>query len=188
MSILRQFTYKPLLIAGLICIPFLIGAQANKKGKSAAKAGAPAAPVSDTDFKAMGAPMPNLRVVYPGKAEYSTENLKNDANLFLMLFNPTCEHCEDMTISIEKNLDLFKKSHVLLVAAPTMGPYLEFFENGTRIKNYPQIKYGLDSSDIINRIFIYEMLPQINVYNADRKLIKTFHSIEDIDSLKPYIQ
>lgn len=186
MSILRQFTYKPLLIAGLISIPFLIDAQSRKKNAAPVKAQAPY--VSDTNFKEMGAPMPNLRVVYPNKVEYTSADLKNDANLIMMLFNPTCEHCEDMTFAIEKNIDLFKNSHVLLIAAPTMGPYLEYFENGTRVKNFPKIKYGLDSSDIINRLFTFEMLPQVNVYNADRKLIKTFTGITEIDSLKPYIQ
>jgi hypothetical protein len=105
-----------------------------------------------------------------------------------MMFNPTCEHCEDMTFAIEKNIDLFKNSHILLVAAAGMGPYLEFFENGTRVRNFPKIKLGLDSSNFINRTFIYESLPQINIYSPDRKLLKTFSGITTIDSLKPYIQ
>jgi len=188
MSIRKQFSTKHLLLAALICVPFLIEAQGTsrtkKRSHNTQDTVAPAGP----NYKAIGAPMPPLRAVYPKKAVYTSEILKNDANLFVMMFNPTCEHCEDMTFAIEKNIDLFQKSHILLMAAPAMGPYLEFFENGTRVKNFPKIKLGLDSSDFINRTFIYESLPQINVYSADRKLLKTFTGITTIDSLKPYIQ
>lgn len=184
----RQFTPRPLLIASLICIPFLLEAQSGKKRKKEQFAEPARMAVSDTNFKIMGAPLPPIRVVYPQKVEYTNESLKNDANLIVMLFNPTCEHCEDMTIALEQNAKLFQKSNILLIAAEGMGPYLEFFENGTRVKNYPHIKYGLDSSNIINRIFNYEMLPQVNVYNAQHRLIKTFNGITEIDSLKPYIQ
>jgi hypothetical protein len=132
--------------------------------------------------------MPPLRVVYPNKAEYTDEGLKNNANLFVMMFHPTCEHCEEMGINLAKNIDLFKKSNILLIAGSAMAPYLEFYENGTKVNKYPKIKMGVDSSDFLNKTYLYEMLPQINIYDADRKLIKIFNGITTIDSLKPYIQ
>ena len=188
MSILRQFSTKHLLIAALICVPLLLDAQTttrtNKKAHDTQEAVAPAG----TDYKSIGSPMPPLRVVYPKKAVYTNQTLKNDANLFVMMFNPTCEHCEDMTFALEQNLELFKKSNIILIAGSAMGQHLEFFENGTKVQKYPKIKMGLDSSDFINRTFIYEPLPQINIYDADRKLLKTFTGITTIDSLKPYIQ
>ena len=192
MSILRQFSKKQLLFASLICIPFLLEAQITNRTKKRKHDPAPSAQAQSAtpgmDYKSPGAPMPELRVVDPKKAVYTGETLKNDANLFIMMFNPTCEHCEDMTFALKENIDLFKKSHIVLVAAPGMGPYLEFFENGTRVRNYPKIKLGLDSAGFINNTFIYDQLPQINVYDADRRLLKTFTGITTIDSLKPYIQ
>jgi hypothetical protein len=189
MSMFRQITSRPLLVAALVCLPLLIDAQSGKKSKKAISPYEPNySAVTDTNYRIMGAPLPPLRIVYPQKVVYTNDSLKNDANLILMLFNPTCEHCEDMTIALEKNIGLFQKSHIMLVAAEGMAAYLEFFENGTRVKNFPKIKYGLDSSNIVNNLFNYEMLPQINVYNANRRLIKTFNGLEEIDSLKPYIQ
>src|SRR5688572_1746824 len=76
------------------------------------------------DFKELGAPMPPLRM-YTREGTYLTNNdLKNDANLILMLFNPTCEHCEDQTAIFKKNLSLFRNSKIVLMAASGMGPYL----------------------------------------------------------------
>src|SRR5688500_16543958 len=152
MSIARQFTKKHLVIAALICIPLLSLADAkrDKKNKRAIAA-APSAAKADTGrYKAIGAPMPPLRVVYPKKAVHTTETVANDANLFVMMFNPTCEHCEEMTFAFRNNIGLFKKSHILLMAAPGMGNYLEYFENNTKLKATPKIMMGLDSSNFIN--------------------------------------
>ena len=188
MSILRQFSTKHLLIAALISVPLVLNAQTTKRTKGKPHDKQEKVGSFEPNYKEIGAPMPPLRVVYPKKAVYTTTSLQNDANLFVMMFNPTCEHCEDMAFALEKNLDLFQKSHIVLIAASGMGQHLEFFENGTKVQNYPKIKMGLDSSDFINRTFIYEQLPQINIYNAERRLLKTFTGITTIDSLKPYIQ
>jgi len=140
------------------------------------------------DYKLMGAPLPEMRVVYPKKSTYTGANFQNKANLFVMLFNPTCEHCEAMARDMAKHIELFKKSQIILMAAPMMVPYLEYFENTTKVQNFPKIKYGVDSAEFINKTFTYEGLPQVNIYNADRKLIKTYTGLENIDSLKAYIQ
>ena len=159
----------------------------GKDKKQIAPLPPPALPVS-IDYHNVGAPMPPIRIVTSAGEVYTEDKLSNGANLFVMLFNPTCEHCEDMTAALEKNIRLFKQSNIVLMAAPTMLPYLAGFENGLRTKDYPLLKIGLDSARFIDRTFNYENLPQINIYGADRKLIKTFSGIETIDSLKAYIQ
>ncbi len=140
------------------------------------------------DYKALNSPMPPMRVVYPKKAVYTDRSFNNKANLFVVMFNPTCEHCEELTAHVRKDIKRFDKSQIVLMAAPGMGAYLEYFENNTKIGNTPQIHVGLDSSEFINKTFNYSGLPQVNIYNADRKLIRVFNGIETIDSLKPFIQ
>ncbi|MBS1645149.1 MAG: hypothetical protein JST36_08950 [Bacteroidetes bacterium] len=148
----------------------------------------PSQQAAKVDYKLMGAAMPEMRVVYPKKGSYTEHSFQNKANLFVMLFNPTCEHCEAMARDMAKHIDLFKQSQIVLMAAPMMVPYLEYFENTTKVQNFPKIKYGVDSAEFINKTFTYEGLPQVNIYNADRKLIKTYTGLENIDSLKAYIQ
>jgi hypothetical protein len=46
---------------------------------------------------------------------------------------------------------------------------------------------GIDSSGLVNQTFLYKLLPQVNVYNKERKLEKVFFSDVPIDSLKSYI-
>lgn len=163
------------------------GLQIGKKKKAIPEPLAPT-PLEVGDFHTIGSTMPKLRVVSATGAVYTDADLKNDANLFVMMFNPTCEHCEDMTRAIEKDVALFRNSNIVLLAAPGMGPYLEYFDKTTKYTQFPALKVGLDSAKFIDRTFNYETLPQVNVYDKNRVLIKSFSGITTLDSLKPYIQ
>jgi thiol-disulfide isomerase/thioredoxin len=149
------------------------------------------------DYKQMGAPMPafllipflnNVKRVTSGKETFTNTDLDNGANLFVMMFNPTCSHCQDETVTIEKNIALFKKSKVVLLANMIMKSYLDDFVKAVNLDEYPSIYLGLDSMGFINNTYLYQALPQINIYNGDRMLIKTYTGEVAIDSLKKYIQ
>jgi thiol-disulfide isomerase/thioredoxin len=116
------------------------------------------------------------------------KDFDNGANLFVMMFNPTCSHCEDMTVMFEKNMALFKKTKIVLLATMMMKDYLPDFVNMLHVQDYPFIKAGLDSSGFINNVFLYQTLPQINIYNAERRLLKTYAGEVPMDTLKKYIE
>ncbi len=124
-----------------------------------------------------------------GEMKYiSSKQLDNGYNLFVMMFNPTCSHCEDETQLLEKNMDLFKNTNVVLLANKVMKPYLPNFTKTFKIDDYPKMHIGADSLGFIDKVFLYQALPQINIYSGDRKLLKTFTGEVSIDSLKQYIQ
>ncbi len=158
------------------------------KRKKAIPEPLPPLPQTVADFHNLGSPMPRIRLVAAKGVIFTDSMLKNDANIFVMMFHPTCEHCEDMTRVLEANIALFKSSHIVLMAAPMMGPYMDFFEKNTRHAQYPKLMVGLDSAGFVDRTFNYVALPQINIYDKERKLIKTFSGLGAIDSLRPYIQ
>lgn len=122
------------------------------------------------------------------KGYLTNEDLDNGANLFLMMFNPTCSHCEEATIQLGRNADLFDRSKVVLMANPAMKYYFNDFNVFTHQDEYPFMLMGADSTDCVGKLFLYKPLPQINIYDADRKLIKIFNGDIAIDSLKQYIQ
>lgn len=185
---------KLLIIICLLGTVFIAFAQKReKKTKKGPLQTATSADTAIINYKEIGAPMPPLKVtVYKGKdagKEIITDkDVANKANLFVMMFNPTCGHCQEETQLIEKNIFLFKESHIVLLAAPTMDSYMDFYDNTTKFTQYPSIKVGLDNSDFITKTFNYVGLPQINIYDKNRKLIKIFNSDTPLDSLKPYIQ
>ena len=173
------------------------------------------------DYKQMGAPMPDFKVLLCGDTSAKTngagngttenprqarrrkkrdgeaakgdvyltnKDVDNHANLFVMMFNPTCSHCEDETALLEKNIFLFNKSQIILMAQPGMKQYIPDFTKRLHTVEYPSIHVGMDSADFINKVFVYGMLPQINIYDHDRKLLRTFNGGVKIDSLKKYIE
>jgi len=189
----RSMQRKLLIIVCLLGTVFIAFGQPDKKGDKKKEAtGTPASDTVKTNYKIIGAPMPPIKMtVYlgaQGKEILTDKDVANDANLFVMMYNPTCGHCQEETQLLEKNIFLFKKSHILLMAAPAMDTYMDFFENITKVSQYPSIKSGLDNSGFIDKTFNYTGLPQINIYDKNRKLLKMFNSDTPLDSLKPYIQ
>ena len=121
--------------------------------------------------------------------QYITEDdLNNGANLFVMMFNPTCSHCQDETAIIKTNIALFHKTQLALIANPQMKQYLPDFVNLLHVLDYPSMHVGIDSTGFIDKVFLFQMLPQIKIYNHNRKLIKTYNGEVAIDSLRKYIE
>ena len=143
---------------------------------------------SEIDYKEVGAPIPDFIVKSSQTPKLITnKDFQSKDNMFLMIFNPTCSHCEDMTELLEKNMALLNKTKILMVATPGMVPYMETFQKNHHIDQYPNIQIGIDSGHLIDRTFLYKMLPQINIYNKDRRLIKTFCGDTPIDSFKSFL-
>lgn len=173
-----------------------------------------AKPVEKINYELIGSPMPSLLMVtfdtaietdhkkhkkhkmhedfmtspYNTKM-YTDGHFNNNANLIVMMFNPTCGHCENETDDLIKNIDLFRKTKVILLANSGMKSYMPNFIKNHKIQDYPNvITLGIDSTDFIKETFLYQALPQINIYSADRKLLKTYTGNVSIDTLKKYIQ
>jgi hypothetical protein len=155
------------------------------KDTSTARKDSVAATTSAGKKKKKG-PVPNM-LQAPEKV-VTNEDVNNGANLFIMLFNPTCGHCEDETAMLQKNIGLFKKSKFLMMVNPVMMPYLSDFVNRLHLADYPLFTVGADSAGYVNNVFLYQALPQINIYNAERKLLKVYAGEVSIDTLKQYIQ
>lgn len=170
------------------------------------------------DYKVPGTTMPSFLLIVPGDSSWKNEakgsskkdvkaiakdgegrqqtvekhmtskEFDNGANLFVMLFNPTCSHCEEETNMLEKNIGLFKKSKLVLMANKVMKPYMADFIKSNHTNEYAPIYVGTDSLGFIDQVFLYQALPQINIYDSDRKLLKIFSGEVSIDSLAKYIQ
>lgn len=150
------------------------------------------------DYKKPGAPMPTLYLVdgrdslmateSPCRPTLTNSDFDNDANLFVMMFNPTCSHCQEETKMLESNIGLFKKSKLILVANKGMKSYLPDFMKQFKTDEFKAISIGADSTNFIDNIYLYSALPQIDIYDRHRKLIKSFAGEVGIDSLKAYIQ
>jgi hypothetical protein len=177
---------KLLILVCLTSTMTVAFAQKKKKGKGKEEQNTAAVPA--INHKEVGAPMPSIRLVTKQLKVVTDKDVKHDGPMFVMLFNPTCDHCITTANIIRKHEELFKNTKMLLMATPNQITNLQYFEDLT---HYPQSKLltvGVDSAGFIDRTYTYSALPQINVYDKDRKLVRIFNGEPTIDSLKPYIE
>lgn len=138
-------------------------------------------------YREVGSILPSLRVIDTLKHEYSEADFSNKHHFFVFLFNPTCGHCIKMAKLVNDNKDMFRKNNVLFMAGPAMMPYLPSFYQASGLDIKGDIKVGIDSASAVDRLYQYRMLPQINIYDKDRRLIKVYYGDVALDSLKKYI-
>lgn len=173
---------KLLIVGSLLLFAMVAFAQKGRKKKNAT------AEYTGTNHTAVGAALPTIRFYRRDGAMITNEDLKAKVPTVIMLFNPTCEHCEDQARLFQKNLSKFSDANLLLMAADRLGPYLVHFVNATGSDKFPSLQIGVDSSEYINKTFRYEGLPQINIYNKQQKLVKIFSGITSVDSLQRYME
>lgn len=200
-----------LLLSCGLCLPVLTFSQTNTNKKQTELS------TTNIDYKQIGSPMPELlfwsyidtsttksnipsdkkkkkrssvNVSALAKEMYeliNAEDLGKEGNLLVMMFNPTCSHCEEMASLLENNVEWFKNSRLVMLATPVMKPYVPDFADRHHVLKYPVMKIGCDSSDFVQKTFLYQTLPQINIYNKERKLIKIYSGDVPADSLKKYL-
>lgn len=143
-------------------------------------------PKTSGEYIDIGASLPRIKAVDGKLKVYTAADFMNHHNFFVFLFNPTCGHCINMTKMIGKNSEVFKNNHILFLANSQMLPYFPEFLKETDIYKHPEFVVAVDSSNFIDVAYSYHVLPQINVYDKSRKLIKTFTGDTPLDSLKVY--
>jgi len=137
-------------------------------------------------YKTIGAELPPLHIVDRNTKEYTEKDINPSGHFFLVLFNPTCSHCMDMAKLFGTHEEAFKNNTVIFVAARDMMPYFDHFYEGSGAGNYKNITIGVDSSDIVNNLYRYGNLPQVNIYDKNKKLVRIFSGETPLDSLVRY--
>ena len=202
-----------LFTAILLCSTLYAAAQQTDSKKKNEKA--KETPVK-IDYHQVGTPMPPVKLitvdtlakVYEGKElkktskkykkelgytpvtkVFTDKDLDNGKPLYMMMFNPTCGHCEEMTDKLAKRLKEFKGSTIVLIANPIMKTYFPDFIKNHKVRDYaPDMLIGTDSAGFNDNTYLYGAFPQISVYSSDRKLLKMYNGEISIDTLLQYVK
>ena len=134
----------------------------------------------------IGSELPTIKAVDGKLKTYTAADFSNEHNFFVIMFNPTCGHCISVTRMIGENSAVFKNNHMLFLASSPMLPYFPDFLEETNMYKHPEMIVAVDSAYFIEKAYSYIVLPQINIYDANRKLIKTFTGETSLDSLRVY--
>lgn len=144
----------------------------------------------EPDFKKKGAPIPpfKLELTKNGTA-FTNANLKPNKPVMLVIFSPECDHCEHTVDSLKANAGLFKNTQLLLVAEARNKEHMKKFIEKTGIGDLPVFQtIGVDRSNLIYYAYTQKILPQINFYDKNFKLVKRFDGQYPLDSVKMFIR
>lgn len=168
---------------------------------------------TDVDYTQLGSPMPELSfmewidtsshmVVHTRKKRKndvqtsdlisgyyklsSVKDLNRNGNVAVMIFSPECTHCNKTVSLLEERLSEVTQTKVILLTTAKMQEMLPFFAGSHPQARPPRVHIGYDSTQFVPKTFLYQPLPQVNLYDAKGILIKSFVSDVVKDSLNAW--
>jgi thiol-disulfide isomerase/thioredoxin len=104
---------------------------------------------------------------------YTKADLPKKKPVMVMVFNPMCDHCQDVTQEIVKNIDLFKDIHIVM-ATSFYFDSLSVFSDRYRLNEHKNIVVGYDPTFFMNTFYQLHNLPFLAFYNRKKELISVF--------------
>lgn len=136
----------------------------------------------EIDYKQLKAPMPHFEIRSNDGKMLTEKDFQEYNHVVLIMFNPTCGHCIDLGKEIANDASKLKTTAVVYIAANGMDDYLKYFIDQTGLDKVlgapivmgvdqtPNANLGNSFSVFLAQLFEYQ-LPQVNIYNKERKMI-----------------
>lgn len=126
---------------------------------------------------------PPVKLLLPGNTSYFTkDDLPKKKASMLIVFSPSCEHCQHETAELIKNIDKFKDVEIVMA---TMMPYdsMMNFREKYKLADYENIIVGQDTQYFLPSFYMISYLPFLAFYDKKKELIDVFQGtmkMEDV--------
>lgn len=138
------------------------------------------------DYQSKGSDIPQLNLKTIQAKNLTNKDIKPKNHLFLIIVSLSCDQCINVTKSICDNSELFKDSKVIFMTRNVDKPHLKSFKKKTGIEQHPEFILGFDQSRAVIKLGT-GILPQINIYNKDKKLVDIIYGGAPLKAFKPYL-
>jgi thioredoxin-related protein len=130
---------------------------------------------------------PPVKLMLPDKTTFTKDDLPKKKPVMLMIFSPTCNHCQHETEELLKNIDKF--SNVEIVMA-TMMPFdsMMKFRDEYKLAEHDNIIVGQDTQFFLPVFYMINSLPYLAFYDKKGKLISVFEGTMPIEKAAEEIQ
>lgn len=117
---------------------------------------------------------PPVKLLLPDSISYfSKTDLSKKKPVMLMLFSPTCEHCQHETAELVEKIDKFKNIQIVMVTSMPFDSMMAFREK-YQLAKYENIVVGQDTHYFLFSFFLNHHLPFLAFYNRKKELISVF--------------
>ena len=111
-----------------------------------------------------------------------SETIPKGKSIVLILFDPTCEHCQQLTEAIVKNNEKLQNVRFYLVSDADPGD-IDTFINSRHLDKFSNIYVGRDYEFSFDRAFTPSSVPYVAIYNSDKRLSRIFNGDINIESI-----
>ncbi len=126
---------------------------------------------------------PPVKLLLPDSTHFYTKaDLPEKKKIMLVLFNPQCEHCQQEAENLAKNLDKFKKIHIVMA---TTAPLFEMkgFAKKYQLDGKDNIVFAQDTNYFLLSFFNLHNLPFHAFYGKKRELISVAEGSMTIEKI-----
>ena len=109
----------------------------------------------------------------PDSAKFTKVDLIKKNPAIIIFFSPDCEHCQKETEKLTANIDLLKKSKILMISAMEYNFNKKFYDD-YKIGDYPNIIIGREPTLLLGSYFKVHSLPGTYVYDKKGNFVKVF--------------
>lgn len=136
----------------------------------------------------LNAALPPFHFVTHNEVFITEADIPKHKPIVLTLFNPNCDHCLQAAVLIKENMEAFRNVTIIFVTSILNFGELKGFAQISELAKYPNVYVCATQDEYISKTFMPNwILPQVQLYNVNRKLKKTYYETIQTDSLINYL-
>ena len=183
------------LVVCILSLPFFGVAQSKRKMKKIAaqveqaKAQQAVAIAQKNNKPATieGASLPSFRLIDMQGQSFTETDIPQGKPILLTLFNPMCDHCQKVAMTLRDSIDKFNNVVILFVTGLNLLNELPNFSQSSGLDGIKNFILCGAQEDFTKQIFLSKGIPQMMLYNKDHLLQKVFFEIINVDSTLHYL-
>jgi len=117
---------------------------------------------------------PPVKLLLPDSISHFTKaDLPKKMPIMLMVFSPTCEHCQHETAELINNIDKFKNIFIVMTTSMPFDSMLAYREK-YHLERYENIIVAQDTDYFLFTFYQVHNLPFLAFYDKKKELISVF--------------
>ncbi len=113
---------------------------------------------------------------------FTDKDLSKNKPLFLILFSPDCEHCQQQTEELIARIDEFKKIQIVMASFIKLDKVKPFYEK-YQLDRFSNITVGYDMQFLLPTYYRISYTPFLAFYDKKGKLIDGFQGALPLDKV-----
>ncbi len=123
-------------------------------------------------------------VLVDGVTYYNADNIEKGKPLMIVYFDPECEHCQNFTKQLVKNIAKFSNTQIVMICAAPGIPPLKKFVDQFNLGKYTNIKAGTEGMyHATMNFYNVDVTPFTALYNKSGQLITFYRTVPQIQTL-----